>query len=177
MTGSGGARRWGLALGGLGLAIVAAGMLGLGWLWHRDRTRAWEPPRWDASRFVAIGGAPRPEAAAAERWLVAVNLECPYCLRSLRQAVSERSRAPAPFALGALVVDTAARPRAEALPELAAVGWWWDSEDVWRRRWGHRVYGEILVFDSTGLYLRTLPPMHGAPEEAGLHLGVPPDDP
>jgi hypothetical protein len=29
---------------------------------------------------------------------------------------------------------------------------------VWRERWGHRLYGELLVFDRDGRLLETRPP-------------------
>ena len=41
----------------------------------------------------------------------------------------------------------------------------WDSSQHWRRRWGHRVYGEVLCFEPDGRLRRTLPPfgdMHDA---------------
>ena len=60
--------------------------------------------------------------------------------------------------VGALVVDTPRRPGARALAALAAGPVWWDARDDWRRRWGHRVYGEVLCFDRHGRYLDTRPP-------------------
>ncbi len=63
-------------LAGWGLTGVV--LLALGALWHHDRTRTWESPRWDDSQLVVLRAAEPPEelaerangaewAAAAER--------------------------------------------------------------------------------------------------------------
>jgi len=37
-----------------GLGLAAAAFLALGVVWHLDRTRRWEPPRWPEPDFVAL---------------------------------------------------------------------------------------------------------------------------
>ena len=56
----------------------------------------------------------------------------------------------------ALIVDTPARPDARALRAIPPVPVWWDRGGVWRRRWGHRLYGELIQFDASGCFVQTL---------------------
>ena len=143
---------------GLLSALAVSGLVALGWLWQRDRGRTWEEPRWDRSRFVCLS---QPHALAARGptlWVVAVNLDCPHCRVSLHRAAAARLRHPSNAGLVALVVDSPRRPRETALADLDADELWWDERGTWRRRWGHRIYGEILVFAPSGRWLRTIPP-------------------
>jgi hypothetical protein len=86
-----------------------------------------------------------------------MNPLCPHCREHLARAVAAQAR-PRGARLGILVVDSPKPPAAAPLANVAVDGMWWDARDAWRRRWGHRVYGEVLVFDGSGRYLRTLPP-------------------
>src|SRR6266850_1712467 len=72
-----------------GWGLVAVALVALGTLWHFDRTRVWESPRWDDAGLVELRAAepvdagPQPTADAAshdagasgpvETWAVAVN--------------------------------------------------------------------------------------------------------
>ena len=136
--------------------VLAALMLALGLAWARDRATPWTTPHFEARQFVAVG---RPPAIghARELWLVAVNPSCPHCRAHLAHAAAALRRG-AGTRLGILLVDTPKPPAATAFANVAVDGMWWDARDTWRRRWGHRVYGEVLVFDGAGRYLRTLPP-------------------
>lgn len=138
------------------LALVLFAGLGGWWAW--DRTRTWEPPRWPDERFAALVPAAAVADTAGERWIVAVNPACGSCLRRLaaleRAGAAARGGAP----LGALLVDTRARPDSVALGDSLAAGVWWDSTGAWRSRWGHRVYGETLVFGPGGALVRVLAP-------------------
>jgi hypothetical protein len=147
---------------GWALAVLALGALGV--LWHLDRTREWEAPRWDAALFEVLHEGPAEEPS--ETWAVAVNPECRSCLVSLRAALAARDRQRAPLRVAALVVDTPARPGGDLVRALGADAVWWDRDGRWRKRWGHRVYGEVLCFDGSGTLLRVLGPL-GADEPPG----------
>jgi hypothetical protein len=145
---------WGLSL----LALVALGVL-----WRLDRSRAWEVPRWDRAWFDVLrdrgDGAAAGAAGPTETWAVVVNPECSSCLASLRAALATRERQRAPIRIAALIVDTPERPGRDVSDGLAADAVWWDRDQRWRKRWGHRVYGEVLCFDAGGALVRTLGPM------------------
>ena len=129
----------------LGLAAFAA----LGWLWHVDRTRLWQTPGLGAP-LVLVRAATVDSSAGT--WLVAVNPDCPHCLQALARLIAR----PRPgLRVGALVVDTPRRPGAAVLAALRVAPLWWDARGDWRRRWGHRVYGQVLCFDPGGRYLGT----------------------
>jgi hypothetical protein len=132
----------------LALALFAA----LGAFWWRDRTRHYDTPRWPAASVAVL--APPDSGAAAERWIVAVNPDCAQCLRRLAELAGA--------SLGVLLVDTPHRPDSLALGEGLAAGIWWDSLGVWRRAWGHRAYGETMVFGPGGALVRVLAPGDGA---------------
>ena len=164
------------------------GLAALGAAWHLDRARGWETPRWDPARLVLIrdgrahggseGRALGPDPlAAGERWVVAIQPCCPHCRESLSRLVAARARHEDPVEIEALIVDTSRRPRATILGDTGVDRVWWDERNTWRRRWGHRVYGEILVFDPSGNCVRSLPPpLDGGDDPLGPALGVPPDD-
>jgi hypothetical protein len=137
-----------LALTGLLLALLAA------W-WAYDRMRHWETPRWDESRFVET--AP-PARSGVRTWMVVVNPDCLHCRARLAELM-RRPRDPARDpALGELLVDVPRRPARPDDAERIDGGVWWDSLGVWRRHWGHRVYGEVLVFGPGGALERTVGP-------------------
>ena len=148
---------------GLGLMLVRGVLIGgavcaliaLGVVWHRDRARRWAEPRLAAPEIVAL--VPASLEGAHELWLVALNPLCPHCRQHVART-AEAARARLGVRIGVLVVDTPKPPTADALASLGVDGLWWDARGTWRRRWGHRVYGEVMVFDGAGRYVRTLPP-------------------
>ena len=160
-----------------GWGLVAAALLALGALWHFDRTRVWEIPRWDDAGLVVLRAAePRPAGggigaggewkSAGERarlpvetWAVAVNPRCALCRGSLAHGLALRGDARAPVRLAVLVVDTKRRPSDATVATLTADELRWDSAGAWRHRWGHRAYGELLCFDRSGRFVRTLAPL------------------
>ncbi len=146
--GSGTARGWRL-LGWVGWALVGAGLVALGWLWHLDRTRVWEMPRLGPPLVLLRAVSP---ASAATTWLVAVNPDCPHCLDVLARLAA---RPATGVRVGALIVDSPRRPSTSTLDALPGAPIWWDATNEWRRRWGHRVYGEVMRFDPRGRYLST----------------------
>jgi hypothetical protein len=128
-------------------ATATAVLAGLGWTWARDRTHRWEPPRWEPSWFVAIsGGEMGPESL--ERWVVPVNPDCPRCARDIRRV--GRAPRPAGARVAVLIVDAPRPAGAEELHRFGVDEVWWDRDGIWRRRWGHRVYGEVLRFGRDG---------------------------
>lgn len=140
----------------LALALFAV----LGAFWWRERTRHYDAPRWPAASFAALV---LPSAdARPERWIVAVNPDCPHCLQRLAELERTGAADRAGAALGVLLVDTPHLPDSLALGPGLAAGIWWDSLGVWRARWGHRVYGETMVFGPGGALVRVLGPGDGA---------------
>lgn len=137
------------------VAVASVAMLALYGLWHRDRSKNWDEPRWSAGEFVPLRAASL--EGARELWLIPVNPRCPHCRGHLAHAAAALKRG-AGARLGILLVDTPQPPAASAFASVAVDGLWWDARETWRRRWGHRVYGEVLVFDAAGRYMRTMPP-------------------
>ena len=142
----------------VGWALAGVALVSLGALWRYDRLRTWESPRWDDARLAVLRGASR-GGGAVETWAVAVNPDCARCRASLARALAICGPAHAPVRIAALVVDTAQRPAAATLATLRAGELRWDSTGTWRHRWGHRVYGELLCFDRSGGFVRTLAPL------------------
>ena len=139
-------------LGRAGGLLLVVALAALGWLWHLDRARAWDTPGL-GEPLVLLRGATA--GTAAETWLVAVNPECAHCVQALQRLAAR----PVPgVRVGALVVDTPRRPDDALLGSLPGAPVWWDAGGAWRRRWGHRLYGELLCFDARGRFLRTRPP-------------------
>ena len=158
--------RWGLVVS----TMVA--MAVLGGLWFSDRHRSWDVPVWTEGMFVALRP-PTRAAATQESWFVPVNPDCPHCAEHLARTLGRRS---ARARIHALVVDQVHRPTEDVFGEYAVDAAWWDSAGIWRHRWGHRLYGETMVFDRRGRLLRTDPPGTGVASVAGQGMGVPPDD-
>ena len=137
------------ALAWSGLAFALAGLAALGGLWQLDRSRPRETPRLGEPLVLlrACEFAP-----GARTWLVAVNPGCPHC----RQVLARLASRPLPgVRVGALIVDSRSRPSAGAIASLPGAPIWWDASNAWRRRWGHRVYGEVIRFDAAGRYAST----------------------
>jgi hypothetical protein len=151
----------------LSLALLA--FIGLGVLWLLDRTRPRETPRWSDAAFVPLHEAPGAPEGWSERWTVALHPGCPHCRASLAALAGARDRSGAPIRLTALLVDVSSPPPDSALARLEADETWWDAENRWRRRWGHRVYGETFCFDTAGTLTRLLPPFEGL-EDASAAL-------
>ncbi len=183
---------WGLLIG----VLIAAGIL-----WHEDRRRAWERPRWDPGGFAVPGGrdtsrsasaaacpgdseaartpgpgpAPRlrhlqPQrlCTAAERrgaatdtaetWVVAFHPLCRHCAESLERTTRRAAAEPGRPHVVLLVIDAGRVLAESAASRHATLPVWWDARQVWRRRWGHRVYGEVLRFGPDGAYRGLLRP-------------------
>jgi hypothetical protein len=142
-------------LNALALVLALGLFASLGLAWWRDRARHYETPRWEAARFATLSaGEP---LAGRERWVVAVNLDCPHCQAHLRALAARVATRPHPPALAALVVDQPSRPHALRLGVSLAGGAWWDSAQVWRDSWGRRVYGETFRFSPAGRLLSATP--------------------
>jgi len=150
----------------LGYALSVVALAALGVLWHLDRTRHWDTPRWDPAAFERIappadaGTRPASSAGATSgpTWVVAVQPSCPHCRAHLAALLARRARERLPARIEALIVDVSTRPGAQLARELGTDATWWDAREVWRRRWGHRVYGETLCFAGDGTLLEVVPP-------------------
>ena len=142
-------------LNALALVLALGVFASLGLAWWRDRARHYEAPRWEAARFVTLS--PGEPLDGRERWVVAVNLDCPHCQAHLRALAARVAGRPHPPALAALVVDQPSRPPALHLAVPLAGGAWWDSAQVWRESWGRRVYGETFRFSPAGRLLSATP--------------------
>jgi hypothetical protein len=149
----------------IGTAAMLAFLLLGGW-WALDRGRRWETPSLEAA-FSKLRTSEA--SAAAGWWLMPVNLRCPHCVEALERLRAEQVGLHRPL-LVALIVDHDGMPSGRAVRDLPADQVWWDGAGVWRHRWGHRIYGEVLRFDSRGRYLETLP---ARPAAAGVP--APPD--
>lgn len=168
----------------MNLAAGAAllGALVLGGMWLRDRTHRWESPRWRDGDFVQLRGGARAAHAGAAMWVIPVNPRCSHCVTTLSRLHAAWVRGGWGENLIVLVVDTPDRPDAAALRAIPSEEVWWDRDGIWRRRWGHRVYGELLEFDRSGSCARTvtaeeilrspeLPGRHAPPAPANSQEG------
>ena len=142
-------------LNSIALVLAVCVVTALGLSWWRDRAQRFETPRFAAARFTAL--APAEPLAGRERWLVAVNLDCPHCQAHLRALAARTAARAHPPALAVLVVDQASPPPALQLGVPLAGGVYWDRAQVWRESWGRRVYGETFRFDGLGRMLSATP--------------------
>lgn len=149
----------------IALWLAAALFVALGLFWWRERTRHYEAPRWPLESSVSLKQA-MPELPK-ERWIVAVNPECAHCMARLAELKRRSAAWTADRSLGVLVVDTKARPDSLFAGANLDAGVWWDSLGEWRSRWGHRVYGETMVFERGGTLVRVLAPSEDP--DAALH--------
>jgi hypothetical protein len=145
------------------LALAGALALALGWSWHRDRTRHWEEPILADARFIRLEAGQRHQSGGRATWMVPVNPRCPRCLSTLRRLHSGWVRRGRPERLIVLIVDARRSPGADLLRAIPELPVWWDRDGVWRRCWGHRLYGELIEFDPAGRYLRTFPARDALP--------------
>lgn len=139
--------------------IVMAALLALlGTWWAVDRSHRWETPRLDPQLFPPLQDEAGAGGPARDTWLMPINPHCPSCMARAREfgvAIWRMRGAPRRVLL---VVDQRRPPALAALAELKADAVWWDRGGVWRHRWGHRLYGEVLRFDPHGSYRGTSPP-------------------
>jgi hypothetical protein len=111
---------------------------------------------WPHESFVRIVGPV--QAIPRERWIVAVNPECSHCMARLAELRRRSTAWTADRALGVLLVDVRQRPDSTVVGKGLDAGVWWDSLGAWRSRWGHRVYGETLVFAPDSALVRVIAP-------------------
>jgi hypothetical protein len=140
----------------IALLLAAALFIVLGLLWWRERTRHYEAPAWPLESFAVLV-APA-DAVPAERWIVAVNPGCAQCVARLAELRRRSEAWTADRSLGVLLVDVRRRPDSLVVGDGLDAGVWWDSLGAWRSRWGHRVYGETMVFAPDGALVRVLAP-------------------
>jgi hypothetical protein len=144
---------WGRAAARALLATLALAFVAIGVLRVRDAHHRWETPRWDARAFHVLrhGG---DSVRTGETWVVPVNPSCPSCLALLART-TERAHDVRPRPrLVALLVDTSERRALDAVWRIGTDTVAWDEDEVWRRRWGGRRYGEVLRFDAAGAFVR-----------------------
>jgi hypothetical protein len=137
------------------VAAVALALTLLGGSWLADRSHRWERPSWRHRSFVSLRGEPGRSRTAT--WVVAVNPRCPHCLTALARLHADWERDGRPVDLVSLIVDSPRRPEPIALRAVPTSQIWWDRFGVWRWRWGHRLYGELMQFDASGRLVRTVP--------------------
>lgn len=140
----------------IALLLALALFVALGAFWWRERTRRYEAPRWPAASIVML--VPPADAVPTERWIVAVNPGCAQCVARLAELRRRSEAWTADVALGVLLVDVPRRPDSLVVGGGLDAGVWWDSLGAWRSRWGHRVYGETMVFGAGGALERVLAP-------------------
>lgn len=140
----------------LAAGAAVGGALLLGVLWSADRAHRWERPHWRPQDFVPLRAVPRGPSPVEGRWVIAVNPRCPHCMAALSRVHAAWQRRGWHGDLVALIVDAPRRPGAAALRAIPSAQVWWDRGGIWRRRWGHRRYGEVIQFDGSGRPLRTV---------------------
>jgi hypothetical protein len=133
-------------------SALALGVIALGGAWLGDRGHRWVEPRWPDASFVRLSVPAG--AARTPLWVVPVNPYCPHCMTTLARLAAEWPAKHPGEPLVALIVDSVARPAWSGAMPLEAV--WWDRRGVWRSRWGHRLYGELIRFDAGGRYVGTI---------------------
>lgn len=134
---------------------MTIGAIALGASWLTDRTRRWERPEWRHPSFVRMRGGSETTQVPGALWVVAVNPRCPHCMATLTRLRETWDRNAWRDDLAALIVDTPRRPDSQALRCIPTDQVWWDRDGVWRLRWGHRLYGELIQFDASGRFVRT----------------------
>lgn len=143
-------RAFGFVVIGLLVTFCAA----LGTWWWVDRSAQYEQPHWNEAQFEPLGARAATLTVERDTWVVAVNPACSHCMTTLNSLADTLATTRGAPRLLALVVDTAQRPVEAAIRHPRLEGVYWDRNQVWRTRWGHRVYGEILRFDAAGQWIR-----------------------
>jgi hypothetical protein len=136
-----------------GVAVLA--VLALGAMWLGDRAHRWESPTWPRREFVRLRARTGPDDATRATCVIPVNPRCPRCMRML-SSIHATWDAQRPATLVALIVDSSRRPRPETVAGFPPIEVWWDRDGIWRHRWGHRLYGELIEFDGHGRLTRTV---------------------
>jgi hypothetical protein len=90
--------------------------------------------------------------------MIVVNPDCMHCRARLAELLRHQRDPARDPALGVLLVDVRQRPEPPDDAARLDGGVYWDSLNVWRSRWGHRVYGEVLVFAPDGAIERVVGP-------------------
>ena len=139
----------------LAAGAMTLGALVLGGSWWADRAHRWESPAWRHPSFVRLRGAAGGSRAGVPTWVVTVNPRCPHCVAALARLRVMWDGDGGREELAALIVDTPRRPGAGVLRRIPTDQVWWDRLGIWRRRWGHRLYGELMQFDGSGRLVRT----------------------
>ena len=139
--------------------VLAALFVFLGTLWAVDRERRWQVPRLPISGIESLRGSAAPLRSPRGIVLVPMNPGCPHCLAAWQRLMRLCPGEPGCEERVALLVDVDRPPSVRALQSLEQGAVWWDRRSVWRERWGHRVYGERMRFDGSGIYLGTSPPL------------------
>jgi len=150
------------------LGVPLAGLVTLGSAWLLDRSRPWESPCWCTDRFVRLGGKVDPDYRG-ERWVVAVQPDCSHCMATTPVIADSARRLG--IRVAALLVDCRRAPDAARLAPLHVDELWWDAHAVWRRRWGHRVYGELMRFEPDGTLIESPFESPAAPERRAAAPG------
>jgi len=135
-------------------SAASLAVLALGGVWLADRTHRWERPVWRHPSFVRLRGDPTPREPV---WVIAVNPRCRHCVAALARVRARWQTCGHAGGLASLIVDTPVRPGAAAMAALPTTEVWWDRRGIWRRRWGHRLYGELMEFDAAGRFVRSVP--------------------
>jgi hypothetical protein len=144
------------ALAGWGLLIAVLAATAV--FWQHDRARAWPAPRWDPRWFVRLDPTARalaPVAAAAdsgESWVVAFQPLCSHCAESLDRAERRAAVGASHPRIIVLAIDCSRALAADLARRHPGHALFWDARQVWRERWGHRLYGEVLRFGGDGSY-------------------------
>jgi hypothetical protein len=133
-----------------GWALIAGTLLALGGAVVHQRTRAWDAPRWDPARFTVLRE--QAKRRRVETWVVAFQPVCPHCRESLGRVLRAAARHPSRPEVALLVIDSPRLLAERAVGIAPGVTVWWDEHETWRRRWGHRLYGEVLRFAPDGRY-------------------------
>lgn len=141
------------APGWIALGFLAALCAALGTWWWSDRGRNYERPRWDLAAFERIGTRLAEATPDRETWVVVVNPACPHCMTTLAEIADTLGATPVAPHLFALIVDATSRPDDRAVTHPRLDGVYWDRRQVWRSRWGHRMYGELMRFDAAGEWI------------------------
>jgi hypothetical protein len=139
-----------------GTVVVSAlvSLASLAWMRHQRALGPWETPHWDPAHFTELTASA--VSHAEETWVVPVNLSCGSCFHRIERLVKD---APAgKHALAALIVDSPERPLSDLLERRGVRRVYWDERQVWRRRWGHALYGEVMLFERDGRLRITVPP-------------------